>query len=82
MLGPAYGLGLRDCALVILFFTLVTTIPPAYLSTWGPKTGMRQMIQGRFSFGCALFLLCRSRPVANSGHPGDTSSPSPWCSTS
>ncbi|KAK3315635.1 permease for cytosine/purines, uracil, thiamine, allantoin-domain-containing protein [Apodospora peruviana] len=51
MLGPVYGLGLRDSALVILFFTLLTTCLPAYLSTLGPKTGMRQMIQARFSFG-------------------------------
>lgn len=24
---------------------------PAYLNTWGPRTGMRQMIQSRYSFG-------------------------------
>jgi Permease for cytosine/purines, uracil, thiamine, allantoin len=51
MLGPSFGLGLRDSALVILFFTLLSTIAPAFLSTLGPKTGMRQMIQARFSFG-------------------------------
>ncbi|EFQ32902.1 NCS1 nucleoside transporter [Colletotrichum graminicola] len=52
MLGPvSFGLGLRDSALVILFFNLLSTLPPAYLATWGPKTGMRQMIQARFSFG-------------------------------
>jgi purine-cytosine permease-like protein len=51
MLGPVYGLGLRDSALVILFFTLLTTVLPAYLSTLGPKTGMRQMVQARYSFG-------------------------------
>jgi hypothetical protein len=49
MLGPVYGLGLRDCALVILFFTLLTTLLPAYLSILGPKLGMRQMIQARWS---------------------------------
>jgi purine-cytosine permease-like protein len=52
LLGPSvYGLGLRDSALVILFFTLLSTVPPAYLATLGPKTGMRQMVQARFSFG-------------------------------
>ena len=51
MLGPAFGLGLRDASLVILFFILLSTLAPAYLSTLGPKTGMRQMVQARFSFG-------------------------------
>ncbi|KYK62134.1 purine-cytosine permease FCY22 [Drechmeria coniospora] len=52
MLGPTiYGLSLRDSALVIVFFGLVTTIPPGYLTVWGPKTGMRQMVQARYSFG-------------------------------
>ncbi|KAI1773828.1 permease for cytosine/purines, uracil, thiamine, allantoin-domain-containing protein [Hypoxylon cercidicola] len=51
MLGPSYGLGLRDCALVILFFCLLTAAVPAYLGTLGSKTGLRQMIQARFSFG-------------------------------
>jgi purine-cytosine permease-like protein len=44
--------------LVILFFCLLTTTAPAYLSTFGPKTGMRQMIQARYSFGCVLRSLC------------------------
>lgn len=52
LLGPSvYGLGLRDSALVILFFTLLATVPPAYLATLGPRTGMRQMVQARYSFG-------------------------------
>ncbi|KAI1088058.1 permease for cytosine/purines, uracil, thiamine, allantoin-domain-containing protein [Rostrohypoxylon terebratum] len=51
MLGPGYGLGLRDCALVIIFFCILTAAIPAYLGTLGPKTGLRQMIQARFSFG-------------------------------
>jgi NCS1 nucleoside transporter family len=36
---------------VILFFTLISTLPVAYLCTWGPKTGMRQLVQARFAFG-------------------------------
>ncbi|KAI0439432.1 NCS1 nucleoside transporter [Xylaria telfairii] len=51
MLGPTYGLSLRDCALVIIFFCILTAAIPAYLGTLGPKTGLRQMIQARFSFG-------------------------------
>lgn len=57
MLGPAYGLGLRDSSLVILFFTLLVATLPAYLGTLGPKTGMRQMIQARFSFGYEVLSL-------------------------
>ncbi|KAI4958840.1 hypothetical protein J4E86_004448 [Alternaria arbusti] len=47
----SFALSLRDAALVILFFTLVSTVPVAYMCTWGPKTGMRQLVQARFSFG-------------------------------
>jgi len=50
--GPVvYGLGLRDSCLCILFFNLLCCIPPAYLTTWGPKLGLRQMCQARYSFG-------------------------------
>lgn len=52
MLGPlAYNLSLRDSALIILFFNLLSVLLPAYLATFGPKTGMRQMIQARYSYG-------------------------------
>ncbi|KAH0020022.1 cytosine-purine permease, partial [Aureobasidium melanogenum] len=55
MTGPlGYGLGLRDSSLIILFFSILCTVPVAYLATLGPKTGMRQMIQARFSFGYYL----------------------------
>ncbi|KAJ4218603.1 hypothetical protein FSOLCH5_006616 [Fusarium solani] len=58
MLGPlAYGLSLRDSSLVILFFCMFSTIGPAYLATLGPKTGMRQMIQARYSFGRYLVSI-------------------------
>ncbi|KAJ7151151.1 permease for cytosine/purines, uracil, thiamine, allantoin-domain-containing protein [Mycena filopes] len=51
-LGPiAYGLSLRDSSLIILFFNLLCCLPPGYLSTWGPKLGLRQMVQARYSFG-------------------------------
>ncbi|KAK2594483.1 hypothetical protein QQS21_007830 [Conoideocrella luteorostrata] len=52
MLGPvAYNLSLRDSALVILFFNLLATSAAGILATFGPKTGMRQMIHARYSFG-------------------------------
>lgn len=58
LLGPQiYGLSLRDSSLVILFFCLLSTIFPAYLATLGPKTGMRQMIQARYSFGRYLVTV-------------------------
>ncbi|KAH9050782.1 NCS cytosine-purine permease, partial [Lactarius vividus] len=51
-LGPvAFGLGLRDSCLVILFFNLLFAIPPAYFSTWGPKLGQRQLCSTRYTFG-------------------------------
>jgi NCS1 nucleoside transporter family len=47
----SFGLSLRDASLVIIFFTLISTLPVAYMCTWGPKTGMRQLVQARFAFG-------------------------------
>lgn len=67
MLGPlAFGLSLRDSSLIIIFFTLLTTIPPAYMGTMGPKTGMRQMIQARYAFGffaVGIILLLNAATV-------------------
>ncbi|KAI0018937.1 permease for cytosine/purines, uracil, thiamine, allantoin-domain-containing protein [Xylariomycetidae sp. FL0641] len=52
MLGTSsYALSLRDSALVILFFCLLTAAIPAFLGTLGAKTGLRQMIQARYAFG-------------------------------
>ncbi|KAI3545597.1 NCS1 nucleoside transporter [Colletotrichum tamarilloi] len=52
MLGPSlFGLNLRDSSLIVLFFTLLSTLAPALLATLGPKTGMRSTIQARCSFG-------------------------------
>ncbi|KAF5342906.1 hypothetical protein D9758_015405 [Tetrapyrgos nigripes] len=51
-LGPAvYSLSKRNSCLVILFFNLLCCTPVAYFVTWGPKLGMRQMTQARYSFG-------------------------------
>lgn len=54
------GLSLRDSALTILFFCLLTAAPPGLTATLGPKTGMRQMIQSRYAFG----LFGNMLPVA------------------
>ena len=52
VLGPAlFGLDLKSSVLCIIFFTAVSCVPPAYLATNGPKTGMRQMIQARYAVG-------------------------------
>ncbi|KAL5514386.1 hypothetical protein ACEPAG_2474 [Sanghuangporus baumii] len=50
--GPlVFSLGLRDSCLLILFINLLCCIPPAYISTWGPKLGLRTMCLSRYSFG-------------------------------
>ena len=46
-----FGLSLRDTSLIILFFGLLTIIPPAFLGVGGSQTGLRQQIQARYSFG-------------------------------
>ncbi|KAF8263530.1 NCS cytosine-purine permease, partial [Lactarius quietus] len=51
-LGPmAFGLGLRDSCLVILFFNLLFAGFPAYFLTWGSKLGLRQLCASRYTFG-------------------------------
>ncbi|EEB90391.1 hypothetical protein MPER_11410, partial [Moniliophthora perniciosa FA553] len=59
-LGPvAFGLGVKGSCLVIWLFTMLCAVPPAYFSTWGPRLGMRQMVQARYSFGYyGVIVLC------------------------
>jgi purine-cytosine permease-like protein len=45
------GLSLKAACLVILFFNLLGGIPPAAFCILGPKTGMRQLVQARYTFG-------------------------------
>ncbi|KAG8719807.1 hypothetical protein FRC08_001994, partial [Ceratobasidium sp. 394] len=40
-----YGLTFRQAAGVIVGFNLLAILPPAYFSTFGPKLGLRQMVQ-------------------------------------
>jgi len=53
----SFALSLRDASLVILFFTLISTVPVAYFCTWGPATGMRQLVHARFAFGKYLVSI-------------------------
>lgn len=46
-----FGMSLRDASLVILFFSILTCIPPAFMGLGGYKTGLRQLVQARYSFG-------------------------------
>ncbi|TFK41715.1 cytosine-purine permease [Crucibulum laeve] len=68
-LGPVvFGLGLRDTCLTIVFFQLLCCLPPAYLSTWGPKLGMRQMIISRYAFGYyGVILPCIMNLIGMTG---------------
>lgn len=48
---PVFGLGFWDSVLAIVIFNLLGALPVAFLSTLGPKLGLRQMTITRFSFG-------------------------------
>ena len=52
----SFGISLRDCSLLILFFSLACTVPAAYFSTFGSRTGLRQMLHARYTFGLVCFL--------------------------
>lgn len=58
MLGPAgFGLDLKASVLVIVLFNAVMCVPPAWLATNGPRTGMRQMVQARYALGYVPAML-------------------------
>ncbi|KAJ4408184.1 hypothetical protein N0V85_004279 [Neurospora sp. IMI 360204] len=52
-----FGLSLRDASLIILFFALLTCLPPAFMGIGGMETGMRQFVQARYSFGLYLVII-------------------------
>ncbi|KAL2208561.1 hypothetical protein CC79DRAFT_1270914 [Sarocladium strictum] len=52
-----FGLSLKACSLLILFFSMLCTIFPAYFSTFGSRTGLRQMLHSRFTFGYYLISI-------------------------
>jgi len=44
-----FGLSLRDASLVILFFSMLTSVAPAFMGIAGSYTGLRQLVQARYS---------------------------------
>lgn len=59
MLGiTVFGLGIRDSIATIICFTVLGAFPVAILSTFGPPTGMRQMILSRYWFGSIGARIC------------------------
>ncbi|KAG0707996.1 cytosine-purine permease [Suillus ampliporus] len=50
--GPAFfALGVRDSIAIIVVVNLVSCFLPGFFAVFGPKLGMRAMIQARFSWG-------------------------------
>ncbi|KAH8880672.1 hypothetical protein GQ53DRAFT_533352 [Thozetella sp. PMI_491] len=56
-LPDVFGMSLRDASLVIIFFGLLTCIPPAFMGIGGLETGLRQLVQARYSFGLYLVTI-------------------------
>ncbi|RWA10023.1 hypothetical protein EKO27_g5093 [Xylaria grammica] len=52
-----FQLSLRDASLTILFFSAFCTIAPAFMGCGGYKTGLRQMIQARYSWGLYIVTI-------------------------
>ncbi|KAK3379953.1 permease for cytosine/purines, uracil, thiamine, allantoin-domain-containing protein [Lasiosphaeria ovina] len=52
-----FGMSLRDASLVILFFSMLTCIPPAFMGIAGMETGLRQLVLARYSFGRYLVTI-------------------------
>ena len=67
------GMSLRDSSLIILFFSLLTCIPPAFMGIGGMETGLRQLVQARYSFGCVRQRSI-SLVLADKASPGSISS--------
>ncbi|KAK4107037.1 hypothetical protein N656DRAFT_793453 [Canariomyces notabilis] len=51
------GMRLTDASLVIIFFGLLTSIPPSFMGIAGMETGLRQLVQARYSFGRYLVTI-------------------------
>jgi NCS1 nucleoside transporter family len=50
-------MGVKDAFLTIVFTNLAANLIVAYFSTFGPKTGMRQLTLTRFSFGYYVCMI-------------------------
>ncbi|QRP44654.1 cytosine permease [Amycolatopsis sp. FDAARGOS 1241] len=55
-LGSTLGLGFTTGFIVALIGTVLGSLPPAYLSTWGPRTGTGQLPLARLPFGRGVVL--------------------------
>lgn len=53
-----FGLTIRDSMATIICFDILGTLPVAALSTFGPPTGMRQMVLSRYWFGSVGARIC------------------------
>ncbi|KAJ9192177.1 hypothetical protein DTO164E3_8513 [Paecilomyces variotii] len=53
----AYGLTFWDSVLCIIFFNIIGFLPVAYMCTFGPTFGMRQMVVSRFWVGYQTMRL-------------------------
>ena len=52
MLAPVvFALSFKDAAVCAVFGSIIGSIPVAYISYWGPVSGNRTMIFGRYTFG-------------------------------
>ncbi|KAG1868500.1 cytosine-purine permease, partial [Suillus subluteus] len=50
--GPAFfSMGVRDSLAIIIVVNLVCCLLPGFFAVFGPKLGMRAMVQARFSWG-------------------------------
>jgi nucleobase:cation symporter-1, NCS1 family len=55
-LAIVFGLGFWLGLLAMVIGTLLGSLPVAYLSTWGPRTGTGQLPAARMAFGATVFL--------------------------
>lgn len=56
--GPAFfGLGVKQSLVILLVVDLISCTIPAYFAVFGPKLGMRSMIQARYSWGAYASML-------------------------
>ncbi|KAI1080819.1 permease for cytosine/purines, uracil, thiamine, allantoin-domain-containing protein [Whalleya microplaca] len=59
ILGPvAYGLGLTDAIVCCLFGTILGAICTGYISSFGPKSGLRTLVIARYTMGYWPSKLC------------------------
>ena len=62
-LAIVFGLGFWLGLLAMVIGTILGSLPVAYLSTWGPRTGTGQLPASRMAFGGTV-ILPGHRPVA------------------